>query len=354
MSGPPALDLNQVKVGAPRNTIISVLGSPKTTEKQNDMRTDMHEFVDGYSAESKSRVILYIVGDFFFLGLTELIFWPIELGIGQGIEGRAVITYGPDNVSKSILMTKMDGSLWPGREAPVKSSEQPPVTVTPGIGTGAPKQPVPQSESGKEIAYVPKESIEKRKMISLRSKPDENFSQSHYRTLLQQYNFFDNTLNKYGSFQNDFVDNGNGTITDRSTGLMWQQKGSSREIYLIETEKYIEKLNRDRFAGYSDWRIPTTDEIVSLMKQTKKSLRDLHIDPLFDKKQYSCWSSDVGICNLSTGHYNAWVASFEDGIAQPLMTRNSFQSGTGATANPEWRSISRYVRAVRSITQSNP
>jgi hypothetical protein len=250
-------------------------------------------------------------------------------------------------IQQTTSLKKMD-------EQPLKPGEQTPGTVTPGIKTGAPKQPVPQLESGQEIAYVPKESIPERKVISLRSKPDENFSLSHYQALLRQYNFFDNTLNKYGSFQNDFVDNRDGTITDRATGIMWQKSGSSRDLYLIETEDYIKILNRDRFAGYSDWRIPTTDEIVSLMKQTKKSWRDLYIDPLFDKKQYSCWSSDVGILNISAGHYNAWSVNFEEGTAQQIMTRNSVQSGTGASQNPDWRSFSKYIRAVRSLQQSNP
>jgi hypothetical protein len=231
--------------------------------------------------------------------------------------------------------------------------EQPSDTATPVIKTGVKKHLPPQSESSKKIAYIPKDNISERKVISLRSKPDENFSPSHYQTVLNQYNFFDNMLNKNGSFQNDFVDNSDDTITDRSTGLMWQKSGSSRDLYLIETANYIEKLNLDAFAGYSDWRIPTTDEIVSLMKQTKKKWGDLHVDSMFDKTQYACWSSDVGIFNISTGHYNAWFVSFEEGTAQQVVTRNSVQSGTGAFQNPEWRSFSRYVRAVRSLKQSN-
>jgi hypothetical protein len=245
---------------------------------------------------------------------------------------RALPVRSIKDVSKSILMTKRDGS--------------------PYIKAGSTTQMVPQSERDKEIAYVPQESIPERKVISLRSKPDGNFSPSHYQALLRQYNFFDNTLNKYGSFRNDFVDNGNGTITDRSTGLMWQKSGSSRELYLAETERYVRKLNRDAFAGYSDWRIPTTDEIVSLMKQPKKNGKDLYVDPIFDKTQYSCWSSDVGISNILTGHYNAWFVSFEEGTAKQERTRDSDQAGQ--KYNPEWQSIARHIRAVRSLQQSNP
>jgi hypothetical protein len=81
-------------------------------------------------------------------------------------------------------------------------------------------------------------------------------------------------------------------------------------------------------------------------------VKDLYIDPLFDRTQCSCWSSDVGISNILTGHYNAWFVSFEEGAAKQMRTRDSDQAGQ--KYNPEWQSISRYVRAVRSLQKSNP
>jgi hypothetical protein len=44
--------------------------------------------------------------------LAELLFWPIELAAGDGTKGRAIITYGMDDISKSVLLTKADGSPW--------------------------------------------------------------------------------------------------------------------------------------------------------------------------------------------------------------------------------------------------
>lgn len=116
LSGPPSLEIEKVKIGAPRNKIISVLGLPKLTENKNDVKTDMHEFVYGFPMVSKIRVLLYIAGDVATLGLTELIFWPLEITVGQGIDGRAIVTYGPDDTAKSILLTKQDGSPWFGEE----------------------------------------------------------------------------------------------------------------------------------------------------------------------------------------------------------------------------------------------
>lgn len=112
LNGPAPVAVEKVKVGENRNNIITVLGLPKNTESKTDSKTDMYEFTDGYSNGSKVRVIIYLAGDFFTLGLSELLFWPIELAAGDGTKGRAIVTYGLDDISKSVLLTKADGTQW--------------------------------------------------------------------------------------------------------------------------------------------------------------------------------------------------------------------------------------------------
>jgi len=90
---------------------------------------------------------------------------------------------------------------------------------------------------------------------------------------------------------NEFKDNGNGTITDNATGLMWQKSGTDKYIKYEEAKDYIRELNRKGFAGYSDWRLPTVDELKTLLKP-KGMNGDLYIDPIFDNKQIYCWTSD--------------------------------------------------------------
>ena len=46
---------------------------------------------------------------------------------------------------------------------------------------------------------------------------------------------------------NDYKDNGDGTITDNATGLMWQQAGSDKLNYK-KALKYVQSLNQKRFA----------------------------------------------------------------------------------------------------------
>jgi hypothetical protein len=125
--------------------------------------------------------------------------------------------------------------------------------------------------------------------------------------MLKKYNFFDKTKNETGAFVNDFVDNGDDTVTDRVTGLMWQKDGSSEGMTWANAKAYVNKLNSDRFAGYSDWRLPTIEELASLMKSSKAN-GDLYIDPIFSEKQTFCWSADT------FGPGTAWYASFKTGM----------------------------------------
>lgn len=63
--------------------------------------------------------------------------------------------------------------------------------------------------------------------------------------------------------ENRFKNNGNGTITDTQTGLIWQQDGSlSGKINWKDARLFSSSL---RLAGFSDWRLPTIEEMKTLI-----------------------------------------------------------------------------------------
>ena len=80
-------------------------------------------------------------------------------------------------------------------------------------------------------------------------------------------------------------------MTDRATGLTWEKSGSPESLAYKGAKAYVDGLNRDRLAGHSDWRLPTVDELASLLEPEEKN-GDLYIDPIFDEKQRWCWTSD--------------------------------------------------------------
>ena len=69
-----------------------------------------------------------------------------------------------------------------------------------------------------------------------------------------------------------YVDNGDGTVTDHRTELMWTQKdsyvalGECRNWY--KSEKYVSEL---KTGGYSDWRMPTVEELKTIFEKSKSN-----------------------------------------------------------------------------------
>ncbi|WP_034640128.1 DUF1566 domain-containing protein [Desulfovibrio inopinatus] len=82
----------------------------------------------------------------------------------------------------------------------------------------------------------------------------------------------------YGN--NDFVDNGNGTVTDQATGLMWQQNDSGTTYNWEDSLAYCENLT---LGGRSDWRLPNAKELQSIVDYTRSptTTGTAAIDPIF-------------------------------------------------------------------------
>ncbi|MBU2549634.1 MAG: DUF1566 domain-containing protein, partial [Proteobacteria bacterium] len=65
------------------------------------------------------------------------------------------------------------------------------------------------------------------------------------------------------AFDKRFVDNGDGTVTDRVAGLVWE-KGFSDKNASDFAEHYAQRANENQLGGGANWRLPTTEELVFL------------------------------------------------------------------------------------------
>ncbi len=114
-----------------------------------------------------------------------------------------------------------------------------------------------------------------------------------------------------------FVDNGDGTIADKQTGLMWEKKTGDGTVHDVDNRytwsasgtapdgrlftDFLATLNTGanasddpspvNFPGYTDWRIPTLDELKTLF--VGGSPDSPCLDPVFDTltAESDYWSS---------------------------------------------------------------
>ncbi len=96
---------------------------------------------------------------------------------------------------------------------------------------------------------------------------------------------------------NDLVDNGDGTITDSATGLMWSQDDSGDGISTgprsgmtwVDALAWVVQKNNESYLGYNDWRLPNAKEMQSIVDYSRApdATGSAAIDPVFNITEIS-------------------------------------------------------------------
>jgi len=86
----------------------------------------------------------------------------------------------------------------------------------------------------------------------------------------------------YGT--NQFISNGDGTITDLATGLMWSQADSGTGMNWSNSLAWVQARNATNYLGHDDWRLPTAKELQSIVDYSRSPVTTASaaIDPIFD------------------------------------------------------------------------
>ena len=123
------------------------------------------------------------------------------------------------------------------------------------------------------------------------------------------------------------VNNGDGTISDTRTGLMWQQAGTAAGTMNWEAAlSYCETLALPINNAYTDWHLPNTQELQSLVDYSGRNATAVDENRFPGTEAYDYWTS------TTYDDYNdyVWTIHFSDGRIT-FLGKNS----------------SAYVRAVR-------
>jgi len=157
---------------------------------------------------------------------------------------------------------------------------------------------------------------------TIRLLPDTGQTQSYTTTFGEDHDYLINTPS--------FTNNGNGTITDNVTGLMWQQVDGGEMTF----ENAITYCNNLTLGGFSGWRLPTPIESYSILNH-----------------QNSNPAINTTFFTLTTAEY-WWTSVFENNSTTKVWCTNS---GGGIGNHPKIETISAggtkkfHARAVRNI-----
>ena len=125
-----------------------------------------------------------------------------------------------------------------------------------------------------------------------------------------------------------FVDNGDGTVTDRLKNRMWLKEDSwnrkGKRLSWWQCQEFCEEVNAARFAGFSDWRLPNAQEARDLfdaeLSNTDMEGCEIHIDPVFAAGGgFTTWTTESRGAKAAMGYdyradYEFWLAKENDGF----------------------------------------
>ncbi|MCI5151078.1 MAG: DUF1566 domain-containing protein, partial [Candidatus Electrothrix sp. MAN1_4] len=135
-----------------------------------------------------------------------------------------------------------------------------------------------------------------------------------------------------------YIDHGDGTVTDTQTGLMWKRcseglSGENCEDGKVESYKWDDAVKRFKnvaYAGFTDWRMPTIDELKTLVYCSKGKKGVWCMDgserPTINQQafpnteEYYYWSGSPG----AYGSDYAWNVYFSLGYSGSHYRYNSY------------------------------
>jgi len=111
--------------------------------------------------------------------------------------------------------------------------------------------------------------------------------------------------NEYGA--GEFIDQSDGTVFNKATGLTWEKHGSRYPLTWERAHLHVKRLNKQAYGNRTDWRLPTIDELTTLFTGRTEP-GDFCQQSAFDPRKARLWSADTKAFTA------AWYADAELGF----------------------------------------
>ncbi len=120
-----------------------------------------------------------------------------------------------------------------------------------------------------------------------------------------------------------YTDNGDGTVADDVTGLVWQKAvGSAQAFNWCDAIAYCAGL---KLAG-RPWRLPTRIELLSLVDFTRASPAiDTTAFPGLPGGKYHWTASPWVVSQIATKPQDSWIVNFSDGLTSNAGARSALE-----------------------------
>ncbi len=115
---------------------------------------------------------------------------------------------------------------------------------------------------------------------------------------------------------NSYADNGDGTITDAATGLMWSKTDSGEGMNWENALAWVQQKNLMNYLGHNDWRLPNAKELQSIVDYTRSpdTTASAAIDPVFEVTRLAdghypyFWTSTTHLDGANPGDYVVYIS----------------------------------------------
>ncbi len=135
-----------------------------------------------------------------------------------------------------------------------------------------------------------------------------------------------------------FIAYDDGTVLDTQTNLMWAAKDNGKKINWADAKKYCESY---RGGGYTDWRMPTQDELAGLFDRSKPRLMPCD-------ESYNKYVIYVATELISITCYSPWASGIKGTGPRALANTVSFEDG-GKGVYPQALDVLGRALPVRSV-----